>query len=199
MTFRGSSGSGSSWPARISATWLELPVTGFWWQLTQLVALYTGPSPSEIASTSSNFWRSLSKASWASNPLVELLKPVGASSGLSVASCWGAAWDPFAGLLGSTPTDTASIKAGLQMPRAHTSSLTVLGNSRRFKARLNMLPPPQASSGNARNQSASATARCSRFSPRFTKADLTPDVRAVGRGRHGFGRPNSWYPNPGHP
>src|SRR5262249_50376714 len=96
MTFLGSSGSGAWCPARSSATWLELPDTGFWWQLTQLVALYTGPSPSETASTSSNFWRSLSKTSWPSNPFVELLKPVGASSGLLVALDAGAAWDPLA-------------------------------------------------------------------------------------------------------
>src|SRR5207249_3324872 len=49
-----------------------------------------------MASISSNFWRSLSKASWASNPFVELLKPVGASSGLSLA-------------LSSTPAETESI------------------------------------------------------------------------------------------
>src|SRR5215831_2376118 len=107
MTFLGSLGSGMWWPARISANWLELPDTGFWWQLTQLVALYTGPSPSEMASTSSNFSRSLSKAAWASNPFVELLKPVGASAGWSAASGWGAAWGLSAGLLGSAPTATA--------------------------------------------------------------------------------------------
>src|SRR6266487_1290974 len=103
MAFLGSLGSGLWWPARSSATWLELPDTGFWWQLTQLVALYTGPSPSEIVSTSSHVSRSSSKASWSSNPLVELLKPVGASSGLSVALSWGAAWDPLGGLLAPNP------------------------------------------------------------------------------------------------
>jgi hypothetical protein len=36
-----------------------------------------------------------------------------------------------------TPTDTASIKAILQMPRAQAGFLTFLGNSRRFKAGLN--------------------------------------------------------------
>ena len=35
----GSLGSNVRRPARISEIWLELPVTGFWWQLTQLVAL----------------------------------------------------------------------------------------------------------------------------------------------------------------
>src|SRR5262249_62076632 len=110
----GSSGSGSSWPARISATWLVPPVTGFWWQLMQLVALYTGPSPSDIASTSSNFWRSLSKASWASNPFVKLLKPVGASSGLVVTLSSGADWDPCAAVLSPAPEGTESIEAILQ-------------------------------------------------------------------------------------
>src|SRR5437762_9436933 len=49
-----------------------------------------------MASISSNFWRSLSKASCGSKPLVELLKPVGASSGLSLA-------------LSSMPAQTESI------------------------------------------------------------------------------------------
>ena len=39
MIFLGSSGSGSWWPTRSSGIWLELPVTGSWWQPTQLVAL----------------------------------------------------------------------------------------------------------------------------------------------------------------
>src|SRR5437773_10368379 len=103
MAFLGFLGWGLWWPARSSATWLELPVTGFWWQLTQLVALYTGPSPSLIFSTFSNSLRSSLKASCPSNPLVLLSKPVGASSASSVAVAAGAAWGSFAGFLASAP------------------------------------------------------------------------------------------------
>src|SRR5262249_20267031 len=82
------------------------------------------------------------------------LKPVGASSGWSVALSAGAAWDSFAGLSASASTDGASIKAILQMPRAaHASFMTVLGNIRRIKVRLDMVTPPQSSFGHAQKQS----------------------------------------------
>jgi hypothetical protein len=44
------------------------------------------------------------------------------------------------------------------------------------------VPPPQASSRNARNHSASATARCSRFSPRFTRDHDSDCVSHVAAG-----------------
>jgi len=71
--------SGPRWPTRSSLTWLGPPEMGFWWHSRQDCALYSGPRPSPISSTSSKLVRS---ASWVASPTIPLLllsNPAGAS------------------------------------------------------------------------------------------------------------------------